>query len=558
MTMNPWSVKSRWMTDSEFHSSRFQQLDRWLGPVLILLTALVYLPWCTGELIWDDQLLVLENRYTDSLGNWGLFFQMELWSSTPKVVGETGFYRPLVLLDLAIDQALFGAGAVGHRVLTWGWPRVEVSGCLRVCRRLDLPVLTAMIGAFVVAVHPVQSEVVFFVSARNDSMASAWILGALLWLLPDDGRISRSRWLGGAFCTLGAALCKESVLLAPLVFLVLSRWRENRWGAVGLGAMATGMLVYFGLRWTAGVAWPVGASLTDTIRQSPSILAYYSRDILLPWDIGPGLHLLWPPKVPWFMLILGFGVLGLMLYRKRREAWPPLVIWAILMLPAVMAAQATQAPAQRYLYLPMIAIGLIVAVALKGLSPVSLRSVGALGLVLFSGLVGVGAGQWQSDLSLWRHAVARHGGGYVHGAYAKTLEDLGRLEEAGEHYRVATSELSPRFLESCFNVTQVQIHLQRPDLALTYGLAALENGCPRAEELTSPMVVAWALTGDWQQAQIALREQTRDPYGWLTAVELAIAARNQNPEPIFTRHLRSGSSIGTRSTLFCVAEIRSQ
>ena len=159
---------------------------------------------------------------------------------------------------------------------------------LRLCGRLGLPRLASVIGAIWVAIHPVQSEVVFFVSARNDSMAAAWILGAVLCLIPAEGRAGSVRLLGGGLCTLGAALCKESVLLAPLVFLALSKWRRQRWDVAGCLAMVAGLLVYFGLRSAAGVGWPEGASLTATIQQSPSILAYYSRDLLQPWDVGPG------------------------------------------------------------------------------------------------------------------------------------------------------------------------------------------------------------------------------------------------------------------------------
>jgi tetratricopeptide (TPR) repeat protein len=514
--------------------SKNQRLEKGLGPALILICALVFLPWLGGELVWDDPLLITENTLTHSLGNIGLFFQVDLWATSPKDVGSTGFYRPLMLLDLALDRAIFENSAMAMRVHSLLWHLLVLGLFLRLGSRLKLKPLAVVGGAILVALHPVQAEVIFFISARNDSMAAAWLLGALLWLLPEDGRLGWDRLIPGALCTLAAALCKESVLLAPLALVLLAQWKDRDWNLRGVAAMAAGLFAYVGLRLGAGITWPRRAGLLEALEGTPEVLSFFTADLLWPIDIGPGLHLTWPPDVPWVWLISGVGTLAALGYRCGRPGRLLLGLLAVLMIPAVFAATTTQMPAQRYLYLPMLAAGLGLGLVLEELKPTLQYGVNSLLVVVCSGLIGVNAGQWQSDLLLWEHAAERHGGGYAFGALAKTLDDLGRLEEAGEWYVRATSEVNPPFVESCWNVASVQMRMEepRPWAALENGLAALENGCPPEEELLSPVGLALALGGNWEAAEGLLEETDRDPWGQIIVIQLAAAVVRQDLDPL--------------------------
>jgi tetratricopeptide (TPR) repeat protein len=508
-----------------------QSPDRWLGWLVVVVTGLVFLPWLTGALVWDDPLLISENLVTDRLSNLALFFQVDLWDTTPKPVGPTGFYRPLMLLDLCIDHILFDNSPRALRIHSLIWHLAVVTLFVRLALRLGLSHIAAAAGGVLVGLHPVQAEVVFFVSARNDSMAAAWLLGALLWLLPPAGDPSRRRlWAAGA-CTLAAALCKESVLLAPFALVLLSMWRGAPWSRSGVGAMCGGLVAYLLLRQASGVSWPEGAGLSRTFEVAPAALSFYARDILLPLDIGPGLHLAWPPQIPSWALWLAGGI-GALVWRfgDRRLALCAGLL-CVFGAPALVAAGATNTPAQRYLYLSMVALGLGLAVVMERLSIALQRGLSAVLLVGLAGLVGQNALQWQSDTMLWSEAVERHGGGYAMGAYAKTLEDEGRLEEAGSWYAQAT-QIQPPFVESCYNVAQVQIRLGRPWLALENGLAALDSGCPAEEELLSPVGLALALGGNWSAAEEILAGTTRDPWGQIVLVKLAAAVVRGELEPL--------------------------
>ena len=81
--------------------------------VLVLAIFAVYLPLVGGGFVWDDHLLVVENQLTGSLSNIPQMFLTDLWGATPVPEAEPGYYRPLMLVDLAVSRALFD---LNHRL----------------------------------------------------------------------------------------------------------------------------------------------------------------------------------------------------------------------------------------------------------------------------------------------------------------------------------------------------------------------------------------------------------------------------------------------------------
>ena len=86
---------------------------RWLPAVVLGLVAVCYLPTLRAGFVWDDIPLVVQNQITGDLKNLPRFFQEDLWAATPGQDGGTGYYRPLMLLSLALDRAIFDSGPVG-------------------------------------------------------------------------------------------------------------------------------------------------------------------------------------------------------------------------------------------------------------------------------------------------------------------------------------------------------------------------------------------------------------------------------------------------------------
>ena len=158
-------------------------LDDRRGLVLLLVVTTIAFARLWGvEFSWDDEALVVDNRVTGSLANFGEFFTRDLWGTTQLEWLKSGYYRPLMLLSLAVDRAIFGLDSTTAHVHSLLWHLGAVAALWAVLRKLASP-RGALLGAAFFAVHPLQAEVLALVAARNDSMAAALSLLAL-WLLP--------------------------------------------------------------------------------------------------------------------------------------------------------------------------------------------------------------------------------------------------------------------------------------------------------------------------------------------------------------------------------------
>ena len=100
-------------------------------PMLVIAMLVVFLPLLSGEFVWDDHLLVVENSLTDSLLNAGAMFRSDLWAGTPVPEADPGYYRPLVVLDLAVTRAIAGLSPFAHRLHNLLWHGLAVALLLR-------------------------------------------------------------------------------------------------------------------------------------------------------------------------------------------------------------------------------------------------------------------------------------------------------------------------------------------------------------------------------------------------------------------------------------------
>ena len=87
-----------------------------VGMALVLIPAallIAFFPVVGFGFVWDDNSLILGNHLTGSFSNIHRFFSVDLWESTTRTDSPSGYYRPLMLLDLTLDRALFGLDPAG-------------------------------------------------------------------------------------------------------------------------------------------------------------------------------------------------------------------------------------------------------------------------------------------------------------------------------------------------------------------------------------------------------------------------------------------------------------
>lgn len=187
--------------------------------------------------------------------------------------GQTGYWRPLILLSFRVERVLAGASSAGYAWLGHVGTLLMHLGAalalLSLARRLGLGEGGAVLAAGLFAIHPSHAESVAWISGRTDVAANA--LG-LLGLAMSLGRSRSLREdLGGAVLLTLALLCKETAVMYPLLWIPLARCRGRSWaGSLGpaifaLAAVATGR------------AFALGGLLVDSEAASTALPASLAR-----------------------------------------------------------------------------------------------------------------------------------------------------------------------------------------------------------------------------------------------------------------------------------------
>src|SRR5262249_45576670 len=159
--------------------------------------AAVYAASITFPFIFDDQLTVIENSTI-----------REISTSLAPAANTALEARPLASLSFAINYAIGGTNVAGYHIVNIALHPACGLLLFGIARRTLVPLMpasatdVAWVSALVWTLHPLNSEVVNYVTQRTESMM------ALCYLLVIYANIRRWEWMAVVVCFLGMA-CKE-------------------------------------------------------------------------------------------------------------------------------------------------------------------------------------------------------------------------------------------------------------------------------------------------------------------------------------------------------------
>jgi Flp pilus assembly protein TadD len=380
-----------------------------------------------------------------------------------------------------------GLGPVFERVVALGLHLGTVALLGRALLALGARPAAAWLIAAIFGVHPGASEVVAWISARQDLLPGLLAVGALAaW--------ARGRpWLAGALL-LPTPFCKESFVLAGPALAVWMLGRRRVHPAALLPLLGAG--AYLALRSV------VDLGVDTALAREPvaALGAVAGRlPVLALWPDGARTFPAYVPSVGLGVaaLIGGVGLLVGAWGRPRVAAAAGLLL---LVLPGGLAAAHTGLMSDRYLHLGVLAVALLAAAAVRDRSPPRLLWAVPIGLAVLTGLR---AWQWTSDLRLFSAAHARDP------AAARPAFHLGHaLHRHGGDCAAAVplyrqgAEADPR---AHTNLQACLLDLDRPEeaLAATEAAAAAQPGNPNPAANGARAAVA---VGDLPAAERWARE----------------------------------------------------
>lgn len=438
---------------------------RWSSATVLVLGLAAYANAVGHPFVMDDAGTVVDNPTIRSLG--------ASLAGGPFQTATAG--RPLANLAFALNYLSGGVAPWGYHVVNLGLHLVAALLVLALLRLLfRLPLAAGWVGsagnALALActalwvVHPLNSEVIGYVTQRTESMAAIAVLFTCYCGL--RARDSGRTWAWQVLAVVSAAagvLCKESAAVGPLLLLLLEssfmrrspaavvRERPALYGALAVSWAVLGVLIADGPRWRSA-GFSSGVSPWMYLLNQAPLIARYLRLVFVPvglvLDYGQPQPVALVSAAPSGLLVIALlaaTVVGLM----RVPLLGVFGVWFFLTLAPTSSILpiSTEVGAERRMYLPLVAVLAVLVLAAWRLLPRSAqhrRALAGVAALLCLGLATLTTArnrEYDSDLRIWQTVVERWPTGRAHHNYGIVLKAAGRRAEAVAEYQKAVQTL---------------------------------------------------------------------------------------------------------------------
>ena len=476
-------------------SARHARTSRWLIAgvcmLLVVLVLMVFGQCLRFEFVnYDDNLFILQNGHVSQ----GLTWKNVIWSLTAGTgthMEDIDYWRPVSMMSHMLDVSLFGLNASSHHAMSVGLHALAAVALFLVLHSMTGTLWRSAFVAAVFAIHPLHVESVAWVAERKDVLSGLFFmltLGAYTRFVRRPFHVGNYLFVVLLFAL--GLMSKPMLVTLPCVLLLLDYWPLSRLGVVPVTRLVLEKVPLFLMSVAAAVFTQQGPGcIPDAVLVS---LPWY-------WCVGNGLlsygtylrQMIWPVDLVVFYphpvrgLVLGAVALSVsvlvvitaVVVRRHKQrylacGW----LWYLGSLaPVIGFIQAgNQAHADRYTYLPLIGIAVMISWAAAGwagelrarravLAVTAVAALSALTVVSFNQ-----TSHWRDPLSLWTHTLNHSPRNHVaHNNMGDTLFKQGRKDEAMPHYLEAL-RINPDYADAHGNLGNCLIDRGNKDEAITH------------------------------------------------------------------------------------------
>ncbi|MBI5216558.1 MAG: tetratricopeptide repeat protein [Ignavibacteriae bacterium] len=497
--------------------------------LLIIFTVIAFADvFTSGFINYDDPDYVTENIHVRE----GITPQTIKWAFTTTLQAN---WHPLTWLSLAFDYSLFGLNATSFHAMNFLFHLLSSIFLFFIFERMTHSRWQSAFVAFVFALHPLHVESVAWISERKDVLSGFFgILTIGAYIVFRQSSNKKYYFLMLAFFILGL-MAKPMLVTLPFVLLLLDYWPLNRF-AIGTSKThrkpnsrqlfqqsviekiplflfsAASSIVTF-LVQQQGKAMLFGETLPFQKRIVNAIVSYaqYVGKAIYPTNLS----IFYPHQGKTLSSIevgIAIVVLALITYFawKQKVQRPYLLIgwlWFLgTLVPVIGIVQiGMQGLADRYMYLPIIGLAIMVAWGVPSFLKTWRNSrqfiIASFAIVVLCMIVGTRlyASKWKDTTSLFSHALSVTSNNYIaHDCLGTELADSGKHTEAARHLREAV-RIMPTYTYSKSKLGAILLSQGNIDEAISYFLLCLRD-MPDNVSTNNNLGVAFAAKGQLEKA----------------------------------------------------------
>jgi len=458
---------------------------------LFLITAVLLVYWQVQNFSFvniDDSVYVYENPHVRA----GLTFDGLIWAFT---TNKAANWHPLTWLSHMLDCQLFGLDPGAHH---WTNLLFHMANSLLLFFIFNKMTGTIWRSAFVAglfALHPLHVESVAWISERKD------VLSTFFGLLSIGAYVryaERKHRLSYLMCVLflGLGLMAKPMLVSfPFVLLLLDFWPLKRFAGENYSAPRTGAAAVFAgrnlfplirekiplfilvfLLSVTAITAQQSKGAVQTLEYFPfhfriynALITYVTYIAKTVWPSHLSIYYPHPGNTLLLWQVAGAAslliVITVMVVRISGR-YPYAVVgwfWYLgTLVPVIGLVQVgTQAMADRYTYIPLIGLFIIVAWGISDIAgdwKYGKTVLVAFAVIVFSALgvrTATQVGYWQNDVALYANAIrVDDRNDLAHNNLGVALDAMGRRDQAISHYRKSV-EINPLNVEAFNNLANI-------------------------------------------------------------------------------------------------------
>jgi Tfp pilus assembly protein PilF len=467
------------MMDTKHKTLRSIPHEAWVCLFLIIITLVTYIQIGTFDFDnYDTARYIYENNYVKK----GLTVEGIRWAFSTTDVSN---WHPLTWLSHMLDVQLYGLEPGPHHWTSLLFHLANTVLLFLVFTRTTRKLWPSSLVAALFAIHPLHVQSVAWLAERKDLLCTFWGLLAILSYIRYVQLPGIGRYIPVLLFFILGLMAKPMIVTLPFVLLLLDYWPLQRIQPgfplqdvsetppvfslviekVPLFLVAAGSCMITIYAQTSGGAVSSLGSYPLPVRLLNALVAYAGYIGKMFWPVK--LAVFYPHPGAWPMwqilasvlLVTATTFLAIRFVKSRPWIMVGWFWYLGTLIPVIGLVQVgAQAMADRYTYMPLIGIFIILSWLLSDIVNRNLISRGRMALitsVILGGLMAatwIQLGYWKNSTTLFERALEVTENNYVaHNNLGHRLMGLGETNEAVKHYKRAL-EINPLYETAHLNL----------------------------------------------------------------------------------------------------------